>query len=360
MSRLPQLDGLRGFALLGVAAANVQWFSGYAVDPAPSKDLLGLDATTTLALQVLVDGKFYALFSLVFGASLSLMLHRTQPSRQRVGRRLVSLLVLGGVHASLLWFGDILSLYAVAALPLPLLLRLSTRRVLGVALVLLASPAGLSAAVALQPAAADGAHGPAAMLGAFGGADWGDLLRANAAFLHQRWVLALASGRLPRLLGLFLLGAWWTRTRPRITEQRVRRLVAVALLTNIGLVAVPGVLHDALACLALPLGALAYAAVLWPHLSEPGPVASCLRAAGRLSLTHYLGQSLIFAALFYGLGAGLWSSLGATGSALVGLGLAGTQVTLSPWLLVRFGLGPGERALRALDRWGVAPRRRPT
>ncbi len=154
--RVRQLDALRGFALIGIAAGNVQWFSGYAADPAHAKDLLGLDGSIVFALHLLVDGKFYALFSLLFGASFSLMLQR-EPERgtdpRRVGRRrLLALLVLGSVHATLVWFGDILSLYAVAALPLAALLRRSDRALLRVSIGLLISPALCSGALLLWAA----------------------------------------------------------------------------------------------------------------------------------------------------------------------------------------------------------------
>jgi len=359
VSRVRQIDGLRGFALLGIVLGNVLWFSGYAVDPAPSKDVFGLDAVVTFAQHLFIDGKFYALFSLLFGASFGLMMQR----RAWLARpRLTSLMVLGALHAGFLWFGDILSLYAVAALPLPRLLRCSDRVLWRWALALLAGPALLS--IALLPLAdqldpGTLLYGPSAQLTAFGGDDWAALWHANAAFLRQRWVLALTSGRLLRLLGLFVLGALLVRRRPTLTARGRALLVVVALASNLayaGLADVPvlppsirGVLRDAVACVALPSGALAYAAHLWAPLRDPGRVQDALVHAGRLSLTHYLSQSLLLAALFYGVGAGLWGRLGATTSVAIALVLAGMQVALSGPLRRRFGHGPGERALRWLD-----------
>jgi len=365
--RVRQLDALRGFALLGIVLGNVQWFSGYAVDPAPVKDLLGLDSAVTFALHLLVDGKFYALFSLLFGASFCLMLQRERERGRNPNttarRRLLALFVLGSAHATLVWFGDILSLYAVAALPLAALLRCSDGAVLRWSIGLLISPAFLSGALLrwADPAQSSALiYGPIEQLSSFGSGGAFDLLSANAAFLGQRWILALASGRLPRLLGLFLLGGLLIRRRPVLSPFSWGVLLVVAITTNLALATLAdapplppspvGLLRDSIACVALPTGALAYAAILWGPLRNSGAVTDALMHAGRLSATHYLSQSLVLAFIFYGLGLGAWGVLGATGSVLVGGAIALTQLAISPAWRARLGVGPGEHALRSLDR----------
>ncbi len=366
MSRIRQLDALRGFALVGIVLGNVQWFSGYAVEPSPAKDVWGLDAATTFGLHLLVDGKFYALFSLLFGASFALLLQRARTRgldpASLARRRLTALFLVGLVHATLVWFGDILSLYAVAALPLYVLLRRSNTAVLRWSLALLATPALLGAAMLLTGAAGQPhalLYGPMDQLPAFASGDGPEVMLANAAFLEQRWVLALASGRLPRLLGLFLLGALWVRTRPTPTARTLCGLWVCAALSNLALALmsdVPtlppsglGVARDALACLALPTGALSYATALWHPLGRAGPVSDALASAGRLSLTHYLTQSLVLVALFYGLGCGGWGQLGAAASVVVAGALVSVQVATSGPLLRRWQTGPAERLLRRLD-----------
>lgn len=367
MSRVPQIDALRGFALCGIVLGNIQWFSGYAVDPSPAKDVLGLDSAVTFALHMCVDGKLYALFSLLFGASFALMIDRERAQGRDAAdlarRRLGSLGVLGLLHATLLWFGDILSLYALAAAPLWWILRSRPRHAWTSSLLLLASPAMLAALLlALLDADAPPAliYGPIDTLPAFGAGTAGALLDANAAFLQQRWVLALASGRLPRLLGLFVLGALLVRHRPVVSRRGWVTLLLVAVSSNVALAVLaqapplppsrPGVVRAAVESVALPTGALVYAGIGWRLASRQHPMISALAAAGRLSLSHYLGQSLVMAGLFYGVGLGLWGRLGATSSVAVGLGLAAIQVTVSPWIRARWGLGPGERALRWLSR----------
>ncbi|MEM6294348.1 MAG: DUF418 domain-containing protein [Myxococcota bacterium] len=362
--RIQALDGLRGFALLGIAVANVQWFSGYAVDPSPAKDLLGLDAAVTFGLHLFVDGKFYGLFSLLFGASFQLLLDQAKrrgiPPAVAARRRLFALGLLGSLHAVFLWFGDILTLYAVAAIPLRALLRLRDRTILAISLVLLAIPAVLSALlfVALDPAATDFAYGPAEHLPAFASGDLLALWHANLAFLKQRYFLALLSGRLPRLLGLFLLGALLLRHRPAPNRPQLAALTLLALATNLAHASLAhvqplppsglGVARDAIGCIAIPAGALAYVGLLWGVLGRNGRVQTALASAGRLSATHYLSQSLVFAGVFYGVGFGGWGAMGATASGLFALVVVlGQAAASSRW--TRDSRGPAEALLRVLN-----------
>lgn len=366
MKRITQLDALRGFALGGIAMSNVLWFSGYAVATVEAQTDFWLDPAITFALHVFVDGKFYALFSLLFGASFALMVTREQAhgrsAKSLVRRRLASLLVLGLVHATAVWFGDIVSLYAVAAVPLWTLLRQSNRALVWWAVGLLASPLAISGVLLLITGSSEApplGYGPTAQLPAFASESYRELVSANSAFLVQRWVLALASGRLPRLLGMFLVGVLLLRHRPTLTPRVQKVLWFVAALSNVAMALVSnvaaqppsslGLFRDAVTCIAVPSGCLAYASALWPKLGSPGRVTAALAAAGRLSLTHYLSQSLLFATVFYGCGFGLWGRLSATSAVAVGGTLALLQIAISPAWLHRFGTGPGERALRALD-----------
>ncbi|MCR9163428.1 MAG: DUF418 domain-containing protein [Nannocystaceae bacterium] len=371
MSRIPQLDALRGFALCGIVLANIQWFCGYAVDPSPAKDVWGLDYAVSFALHVFVDGKFYGLFSLLFGASFALMIDRERARGADAGglarRRIASLGVLGVLHATLLWFGDILSLYAVAALPLWWILRARPRHAAVTAIALLASPAllGLVLAACVDVPVPALIHGPREALPAFAAGSAGALLDANADFLAQRWVLALASGRLPRLLGSFVLGALLIRHRPTFSRRGWVGLVSVAVSCNVALGLLPGapplppstlgVARIAVECVAIPTGALVYAGLGGRLFARPSRWTSAFAAAGRLSLTHYLAQSLMMAGIFYGVGLGHWGRLGAAESVAAGLGIACVQVGISPWIRARWGVGPGERALR----W-LSGRRRPS
>ena len=367
--RILPLDALRGAALVGIVLGNVMWFSGYAV--APPQQVSTLDEVVAFAVHLFVDGKFYALFSLLFGVGFSLMVRRAEHQgvhvRSLVRVRLLALGVIGLLHATLVWFGDIVSLYAVAAIPLIRVHAWPRRRLVVLAGLCLSAPVVLSAVfwsvhvfVSDSPAALDPGHGPAALLPAFETGSYAELLVANAAFVTERWILALYSSRLIRLFGMFVIGVILARDYPRDWERPSAWLCLLALGSNLALALLTdvamrppsslGLVRDLVYALAIPSGCLVYAALLWRWAQRRGPLARRFAAAGRLSFTHYVTQSLVMAALFYGCGLGLWGQLGAARAALVALVIVAAQVWVSPVFLRHFGHGPLERLLRVLAR----------
>lgn len=370
------LDALRGFALVGIILGNVTWFSGYAVASPAQRLALGTaaaDQPIAFLLHMLVDGKLYGLFSLMFGAGFALMVAgadaRGLPVARVVARRLTALLAIGLVHATLLWFGDIVSLYAVAAVPLYWLRRWSLRRLAVAASVCLTAPVVPSAVILVTAVVTgdtgpgDPGHGPAALLPAFALGRYPERLAANWAFLGERWELALLSGRPIRLLGMFILGMCAVRLRRQPPPTIACALVVTALVSNVVLalladVAVRppsllGLSRDLVYAIAIPTGSVAYATILWPRFSAGGPLTRVLAAAGRLSLSHYLTQSLVLAALFYGCGLGLWGRVGIAWAVCIALAIAALQVLCSPLWLRWLGSGPAERVLRRLTYGGL-------
>lgn len=125
--RIQALDVVRGFALIGIFLMNIEWFNR------PIAELGGLptnvhgaDYWAGYLIFILVQGKFWTMFSLLFGMGFAVMLTRAE----RAGRgflvpyirRIAALAVFGAMHHVFLWAGDILFSYAVAALCLLLLL----------------------------------------------------------------------------------------------------------------------------------------------------------------------------------------------------------------------------------------------
>lgn len=347
--RWPWLDGLRGLALGGIALVNLTWFTGYAVLDEAARAALrtaAFDPAVRTVVHVLVDAKLYSLFALLLGIGYGLLAPRLRPGGWH--RRMGGLLMIGAAHASLLWFGDISSLYAVVGSLLPLSRALSTRGLLVAALVCLGAPV-----VQYGIAGPGGVElGPAAALGAFGEGSYLEMLRANAEFLHMRWILALQQGRLFKIAGMVLLGIYAVRqglvARPRAHRSWLGRVALTGLVVGLPLelyraLAEPdGVVGVVLAALGVPALALAYAAAF--------AVRPCtwLAPAGRMSLTNYLMQSLLGIVIFYGCGLGAWGSVGPT---LI-VPLAGVQlwaqVGLSRWWLRQFERGPVEALWRRL------------
>ncbi len=137
--RIPAVDTIRGFALLGILSMNICSFglpdAAYA-NPAPAGGATGWNLATWWIMEVLADGKMRAIFSLTFGAGVYLLIDRL--SRKGAAedaadihyRRMLWLMLFGMLHAYLIWDGDILFYYAVLGLVLYPLRKLSPRALL--------------------------------------------------------------------------------------------------------------------------------------------------------------------------------------------------------------------------------------
>ena len=132
--RIHALDIIRGFALVGIFLMNVEWFTrplaefGTGVDNAQQ----GLAWFASWFVYVFVQGKFWTMFSLLFGMGFAVMLGRAQEGAREFGvpylRRIAALMAFGIGHYVLVWTGDILHNYAIVAL---FLLLIATRSWLG-------------------------------------------------------------------------------------------------------------------------------------------------------------------------------------------------------------------------------------
>jgi len=118
--RLDVLDVLRGFALIGILLMNIEWFNrAIAVLTMGDMGLRDLDHGAGFLVKVFVEGKFYKLFSLLFGMGFAVMLLRAEeagrPFFAWFARRAGVLLAIGLAHSIFLWTGDILHDYAIGA-----------------------------------------------------------------------------------------------------------------------------------------------------------------------------------------------------------------------------------------------------
>ena len=129
--RLETVDILRGFALFGVLAANMVLFSGYDNNPAVYADFW--DKAILIGIQFFIRAKFYTLFSFLFGWGMSVQMLNAAKKGHRFlpvfARRMAILFVFGTLHGTLIWMGDILTLYAILGVGL-LLFRKQSERVL--------------------------------------------------------------------------------------------------------------------------------------------------------------------------------------------------------------------------------------
>ena len=400
--RIDALDVLRGFALLGILLMNIEAMVGplngalSGIDPA----LGGADRWADALVYYFVQGKFYPLFSLLFGMGFAVMMQRAadagRPFVRIYLRRVLALLAIGLAHALLVWSGDILTTYALVALLLLLFFRDTPQARLprwGIAFMLLpitlmllsglmVDVAGLTPGGAREMATlqAQTDTGTAAMLEAQRQAQ-GSGSYAQAVAQRGR-DLAMMMGYLVfwggQLLGLFLLGAWFVRSgaiarpeRHAVLYTRLRWLaLPVGMVLMAGSIALsptmtmglPGLRDSTVACLAMAGGVLmclGYLAWIVRGL-QSASMAGGLRAlapAGRMALSNYLMQSLVCTFIFSGYGLGYFEQLPRAWQLPFVLAFYSLQVLASHWWLARFRFGPMEWLWRAATYLQLPPMR---
>ena len=390
--RYDVLDALRGFALLGIFVANIRFFSGWEYLSQADRTALSGEsyALWDFLHLALVDGKFYTLFSLLFGIGFALQLSRLEErgaaATQIYLRRTFILLGFGLIHLFIFWEGDILTSYALLGFVLLAIRGWSDRALLIAAgLSLLVPPIGYALFWGFGIDQSLGLYGVgSAFCPAFFNdpvselrlATVGEQLRCSVGGGFSRFGFMFDTWRWPKLFAIMLLGLWAGRqlVRGRLLNN-TRLLIAILVIGGVsGAVAGPilaslnGIgflrphsLQGLYAVIAytfavIPLG-LAYAAgfaLLW---RIAGPVLNVLAAPGHMALTNYLGQTAIGLIVFLGIGfdqAGLWSIQSLC--LFVGAVFLG-QIIFSNLWLSRFHYGPLEWIWRALT-YGQTPKMR--
>jgi uncharacterized protein len=134
--RIEALDVVRGFALLGIFLMNIEYFNRTltSLNEGMPRGLTGIDWVASWFIAYFVQGKFWTIFSLLFGMGFAVMLARAAQAGREFKivylRRVLALAVFGAAHFVLLWEGDILFSYAVGALMLMIVLYGKTRPLL--------------------------------------------------------------------------------------------------------------------------------------------------------------------------------------------------------------------------------------
>ena len=126
--RIEALDVVRGFALLGIFLMNIEWFNRplATFNEGMPRGLTGADWWASWFIAYFVQGKFWTIFSLLFGMGFAVMLVRAERAGREFTkvylRRILALAVFGAVHFIYVWDGDILFSYAMGALALLIVL----------------------------------------------------------------------------------------------------------------------------------------------------------------------------------------------------------------------------------------------
>lgn len=395
--RILSLDVIRGIAVMGIFSVNVVCMAmiekAYFYPPAYGFGGLG-DRIMLAANFILVDGKFRAMFSILFGASMVLVIERAEASGRGGWNahwpRMVVLLLFGLAHFYLLWWGDILANYALVGLFAFVFWRFDAIVLLFIAALVFAGYYGPTAyeRMAAMPKAEvtapaeTGAWDPYHVT-----AD--EIARDAAAHesipAHVRATVSDPNTALRpigsvfsygfetlafMLLGMagyksgFLTGGWSRRAYAAIAAVLITGSVGLfgfAAWTILQadfdpLVYVP---WDQIYVAPMhPLSAIGYMALIMLIFRRRGALADRFAAVGRAAFSNYIGATLIGTLLFFGTFGGLYGALSRGQAWLIVPPVWALMLLWSKWWLDRFRYGPFEWTWRSLARWQWQPMRR--
>ena len=373
-------DQLRGFALLGIIVVNMPFLAVSNIGTWELQLSNLSDKVVAFLIVALAQGKFYLLFAFLFGYSLTLILKsRSTNGVRRYLRRLIGLAVLGAGHAYLFFIGDILMSYALLGLVLLLFIGRSTRTVLFASAFSYVIGLALLALVFFETRRATASAGgfitnPTALDDAIKGSFLDSVVgRANA--LPEALLVQLVINWFPAL-SMFLLGLAAGRVGLLSDPAKHKGLWRSCVIVGV-LVGLPAGITSAWLALVPedPTGIYGIAGVvvgfaLAPALSAGyvGAIAllsdrrfmSYAEPAGRMSLTGYLGESILLAAIFCGWGLGLFGVLNLTQALFVALGVwIALEIFAKQWLRT-FAYGPFEWILRSWSNLEITTFRKPS
>jgi uncharacterized protein len=382
--RITVIDCLLGAALFGILTANMRGFSApVAAYEDPTKMW---SWAPDLVMQAIVDwlisGKFITIFATLFGIGFAIQMDRAAARGQGVAfyaRRMAVLLGIGLVHAFCVWWGDILTPYALCGFVLLLVRHRSQRAILRWANVfywflvvlylglyvstLLGTPPPEEPEPNMQEAIAIYSRGTVAQIFAMRFTEWKTV---NSFIVY-----------LTQVLGLFLFGLyiWRQGYLARPAEhldwwKRAQRIgLPIGLLGNLVIVGIEYTVNPepmkptllmflviAIHAIAVPALSLGYAStvVLWWQDPVWQRRLMPFSYVGRMALTNYLLQSIVCTTIFYSYGLGLYGRVGPLVGFFLGIAIYSLQVPFSKWWLSTHRYGPMEWLWRRLTYGRIA------
>ncbi|WP_336513827.1 DUF418 domain-containing protein [Pollutibacter soli] len=328
------IDTLRGFALTGVLIANLTGFIAYALPEAMMKLLISTpaDIATEKFVTVFVENKFITLFALLFGYGFGVIIDRTKTKGLDVvsffSRRMFFLLLIGIIHLAI-WWGEILSTYALCGFLLLLFRNMNNRKLLisGLIMLLLITPIVQAFRWAFIPNNVEVISNlQFKYVDAMLSGKIASIVEYNYKSLW--YIIIVTMGQLKdmsEILAKFLLGFFIMRSgffSGVLNIKLIRIYWSIALaIALIYLLQFPFLKYSGMEIKSIGLKTLHFAfervgilsltsfyvlSLSWLYSYYPGTkLFSWFRLIGTMSLTNYLAQTLFFVLIFYGTGFGL-------------------------------------------------------
>jgi uncharacterized protein len=374
--RIEIVDILRGFAVFGILVANMAGYSG--MDGGYQALRGTLERAIFLLTRLLIEAKFYSLFSFLFGWGMALQMVKAGEKQRaflsRYIRRLTILLVFGLIHGMLIWNGDILTAYALLGFLL-LLFRNRSPRFIFVSIFLFLS---LRIVLSLPGGTMDSFRAWYSEITHFmrlnrysssayiDGSYWEVTQIRVQGFLDGLSYLFFPLGN---VFSMFLLGLYAGKRKffrdlenslPRIKLWMLAFFTIGVIFNGIFMLSIPfqGRIPDAYRVL-IPVGARTIGAPAMMLFYVTGLIflnqkdrwkerLAPLAKVGRMALTNYILQSVIGTLIFYSYGLGFYGSSNPTTGLILTVMIYLGQIRFSAWWLERYQFGPLEWIWRTL------------
>ena len=367
-SRIEVADALRGIAVIGIILYHaVEHFN--LGTPRDVSWALPIDGKLFNILTVILSGKMYGIFALLFGLSFFIMRdNQAQKGKDfslRFAWRMLLLLCFGIINL-VFYDGDILTFYALWGLLMIPAGYLSTPLLWVVTIILLAQPIEIYSLISGWKPDLSGMGKYYMEIGRTG-AD-GTFFEHAAASLkygfRASWLWFVMKGRVTQTIGLFFLGILFGRHRLFYNEGnhiKIWRVVAIvsalAVIVgsfcghwrngNINFGKIDSLIHP-LYNLAMLLLIVSGVVLLWYAFKGFRKGLSHICFFGRMSLTNYLMSSLLGSFIFYGWGLGMHYVFGTTFSFLAGIAIVVLQIIILRQWAKKHQRGPLETIWRKL------------
>jgi len=370
-------DVLRGFALLGILLVNIQFFAVDSSEGARGQWIEGFaNGSAAFIIFALFQGKFYLLFSFLYGYSSHYIVQGERSNRRRWLKRCMYLMIIGALHFTFLWQGDILFAYGLFGLLLALFFfrqdKTIKRWAVGIftvqTLLLTLVATGIYFAERSDPNLE--ALSPSALDEVMRSGTYPESIVPRL----ELWVIGFFGSGVFIMGGLafvaFLLGLRAARASALSSDSGVintKRWMFIGYGYGIPLQLVAGTIYlsnenapdtsEAIYLISVlvslvgaPLLTMAYIATILRLLPRFAAKMSWMRAAGQMSLTTYLIQSILQMLIFAPWGLGLFQKIDMWAVLLFGIAIWLLQIRLANWWINRFGQGPAERVMSRMTR----------
>lgn len=371
-------DVLRGFALLGILVVNIQFMGLNSGEGARGDLTQGLaNGTATFIIASIFAGKFYLLFSFLFGYSSNYIIRGDRANRARWVKRCFALIALGALHFTFLWHGDIIFMYGIFGLLLiPFFFRADRTLKIWTRIVFITSSTlvllvGALVYIAERYLPTESFQAP--MESKL------DSVLVNGTFLEaiparlEIWVYGITTGVFLQgglAFAAFLLGLRMSRSNflssPMDAKKNstlmktgffigapIQIVAAIALVRNEQTAESSEAIYLIslfTSFIAAPLMSIFYISVFRKMVEDKPKYVTWMVPAGKMSLTVYISQSVITSLAFGPWGLGLFQKLETWVVVLFAFGIWLALVFLAKIWLQKYDQGPLEKMVNTLTR----------